>query len=246
MRLKRDQVIITRPEPGLAKTIKAVNALGWKAVSSPLFSIQPESASLPDIQAVDLLVFTSAQAIIPTIQNYNSCYHKVLFTIPVFTVGDNTAVKASAAGFKNVISAHGDAIALAELIIQKHKEKQKNILLPCGKGMGGILTNQLQNHGFHVFRREVYSIHPYSSLSDQVIASIQQDQVNAILFFSEKTADLFLQLSLPEFEPYFKSIRAIVMSPKIATVFQTHFWKSIEIAKQPDFQSILLLLKAND
>ena len=98
---------ITRAEPGASATAARVRALGLEPIVQSLLAVRPLADAAIDLADAAALAFTSANAVAAFAALSSER------RLPVFTVGDATAGAAHDAGFADVTSASGDAIALA-------------------------------------------------------------------------------------------------------------------------------------
>ncbi|MDI2090011.1 uroporphyrinogen-III synthase [Commensalibacter oyaizuii] len=234
--------MITRPEPGLSETIAQVQALGWQVLSMPIMKIHVMPVMDVNLKATQAIIFTSRQAILPTVQQLSKQY-KNWQQVPIFTVGDSTALDAQKIGFTNVYSAHKDAKALANLISQSLDFKKGSLFFPSAKGQGQGLAQDLRRFGFDIVHDEVYRTQPVGALSAQFIEKLKAKAIHTILFFSSLSAQFFCNLISEDLKKYFESIRAIGISSKVIDPLRALQWRDIHIAKDPNTQEMLSLMQ---
>ena len=87
----RRGVLVTRPEPGLSETMRALAGMGLAPVAAPLLSVRTRHPVLP--RRVQAILLTSGQAAAPL-----AGLAPGLRALPVLAVGDATAARARAAG----------------------------------------------------------------------------------------------------------------------------------------------------
>src|SRR6185312_11188377 len=102
-----DSILVTRPEPGASRTAARLTALGLHPIMAPVLRIEPVPASLPAAERVAAVLATSGNAVDLLPASYRGCR--------LLTVGNATAARARVAGFRQVFSADGDAVAAARL-----------------------------------------------------------------------------------------------------------------------------------
>ncbi len=102
-------VWVTRAHPGAARTAERLTALRLTPVVVPLLTLQPLNVR-PVLTGIKALAFTSRNGVAAFAEG------SPIPALPVFAVGDATAVAARDAGFTDVRSAGGDLHALAALI----------------------------------------------------------------------------------------------------------------------------------
>ncbi len=226
-------VLVTRPEPGLGETMRAVAAMGFVPVAAPMLRIEPLSPSIPErVQAV---LFTSGQAVGPLADAA-----PWLLKATVLAVGDATAERARQAGFATVSSAGRDAEALAALAVRTLDPERGPLLLACGRGQGGDLAGALRRRGFGVLKRCVYRAVPVRVLAEETLAALRSGAVDAVLFFSGETAAAFKR-AIPADLPL-NGVRALAISAKAASRLSERRWRSVACAETPDATALLALL----
>ena len=90
----RGYVLTVRPQPGLAATMKAGEAMGLNMIGYPLFQIRSRAWECPDPYTIDALLIGSANAI-----RHGGAALQKLTSKPVYAVGQSTAHAARDAGF---------------------------------------------------------------------------------------------------------------------------------------------------
>ncbi|PVE59083.1 uroporphyrinogen-III synthase [Arthrobacter sp. TPD3018] len=101
-------LLVVRPEPGTARTLARLRALGVDAAAVPLFATVPVPWQAPDPAAFDALLITSANAV-----RHAGPALARLAHLPVIAVGAQTAEAARAAGLTvAVVGTGGVAEAL--------------------------------------------------------------------------------------------------------------------------------------
>ena len=101
------RVLVTRAVEQAAGTADRLRARGYEVVTAPLLRIEPLPARIdPRAQAILVTSRNGAEALARTVS---------VRGLPVLAVGDATAAALHDAGFSDVHSADGDALALARL-----------------------------------------------------------------------------------------------------------------------------------
>lgn len=231
-------VIITRPEPGLGETASAIAQLGWVPVLAPALHVRPCAVRrLPARPAA--LLLTSGQAVASAAQSVQP-------SIPVFAVGDRTAQKAREAGFATVHSAQGNAQALLHMLLQCCVPRQGPLLLFSGAGQGLELASSLRVHGFRVVRRVAYQADAVAGFSASAYQALQVGNVAAILFFSARSAQSWLQ-NVPDgdMSMHVRTLHAIVISDTVVKTLHQAGWQGpVTVAATPDAPAMLAALGA--
>lgn len=104
-------VAVLRPEPGNAATAARAEALGLHVIRLPLFAVHAVDWTVPAVVDHDALILTSANAV-----RHGGADLAALHELPVFAVGEHTAIAARAAGFEVRAIGTSDANALIALV----------------------------------------------------------------------------------------------------------------------------------
>jgi uroporphyrinogen-III synthase len=232
----RGAVLITRPEPGASETAARLRSLGFLPVLAPVLEIVRTDARLPPSDAVAAIVVTSANAVpaLPATFRY----------YPLLTVGDATAARARAAGFDNVTSADGDAVALAALVARLRRPGDGALLLATGQGQGHRLARMLRQGGYRVLRRVVYHAAPVGHLPEAAHAALRRGAIRAALFFSAETARHFVTLARMEgLTGTVRDSEAVAIGAPTGVALEALPWRRISVAARPNQDAMLALLR---
>ncbi|KAF0115770.1 MAG: uroporphyrinogen-III synthase [Hyphomonadaceae bacterium] len=157
--------------------------------------------------------------------------------IPVYAVGDATAAAAQEIGFQNVISAGGDASALAVLVADRLDKRHGALLHLRGTEVAGDVVGFLGACGFEVRSHIVYetALNPDFKASLRAILSANS---GVILFHSPNGAQRFAANCEPEMV---KNWVAIGISNAALKIFEAGLWPfvAIETAELPNENSLL-------
>jgi uroporphyrinogen-III synthase len=229
-------VLITRPSGSASETARRVAAMGLRPIQAPMLEIAPLRARLPQPGRLQAVLITSANAL-PALPG---AYH----ALPLLAVGDTTAARARAAGFRDVQSAAGDVHALVALVLARCDPAGAPLLLAAGRDRGANPTPALQARGFAVIRRSVYAAAPVSALPEQARAALESGAVRAALFFSPATARAFVRLLRAALPPECVSrVEALAISRATETALAPLPWRRIRVASRPNQNELLALLQ---
>jgi uroporphyrinogen-III synthase len=95
-------LVIVRPEPGAAATLRAARAMALPARAFPIFTIQPVAWEPVTRADVDAVILGSANAV-----RHGGAQLAALQGLPAYCVGQTTAAAAQAAGFNVVRTGSG-------------------------------------------------------------------------------------------------------------------------------------------
>jgi len=230
-----DAVLITRPEPGATGTAGRVAAMGLIPIIAPFLGIKsfPCGHSHGRIAAV---LLTSGNAVDPLAEYCR--------TLPVLAVGLATAQRAKQAGFKNVASAGGDAVALAALVRERVDPAAGTLLLACGRGQSLALAAELRASGYRVSRRVVYAAIPAANLPEAARTALLDPRTRTVLLFSTETARHFVRLVRRAGLLGSLSDRvAITIGPNAGMALSEMLWARVLVASEPTQDAMLALLR---
>lgn len=228
-------ILITRPEPGASDTAARVSAMGLRPIVAPLLEIRLIPIRVP-AQRLAAVVLASGNAV--------DALSALGRGVPVLTVGMATARRARQAGFTNVISADGDAVALTALVRARIKPSDGLLLLAAGQGQSLVLAADLRASGYRVMRRVAYAAVPVPRLPDAAKAALVDHRVRTILLFSAETARHFLRLvRRADLVSALADREAITIGPQAAMALKQVPWARIRVAAKPTQDDMLALLQ---
>ena len=234
----RLSVLITRPAEDGEALADMVRGHGMEPVLEPMMNIVPTDAA-PDLDGVQAVLLTSAngaRALAGSIAERD---------IPVFAVGDATARTARALKFSTVDSADGNVAALAELVRDRLDPAAGALLHPAGSEVAGDLAGSLSNYGFSVRRVVLYEARLAVEISEATCRLLGEGSLDAILFFSPRTAQTFVilvnQAGLPS---ACADLDAVCLSAAVADAVQELPWHSVRVARKPETGALIAELDA--
>ena len=177
------RLLVTRPDPQGEQTVAALHERGHEVTSAPLLKIETQSADFGDARWTAIAV-TSANAI-RAIASHSRLAE--ISALPVFAVGNRTAQAAQEIGFTNVISAEGDADALAALVAET-LPPESTLLYLAGEDRAGDLAAGDAPVVTVVAYRAVKVQH----FAPEVAAALARREVDGVLHFSTRSAQAYL------------------------------------------------------
>ncbi len=177
-------VLVTRPTEDSARTAEALRTAGHEPIIAPLSRIMPMAHDVA--ASVDVFIATSANAL------RHAKLNPEHYAVPVFTVGDATAVAAKQAGFGVIHSARGDSADLAALLKDT---------LHAGARIGYLAGVPRQDEAlqalsgqFTLQMLETYQTVTAEMLPEGISARLTSGQIDAVLHFSPRSAQIFADL----------------------------------------------------
>lgn len=181
-------VLVTRPAPDNERSAETLRALGFEVLLAPMLVFEP----LPfqcDAGFARGVLLTSANAV-RAITAHPAMPH--LCALPVFAVGETTAVAARAAGFAEVRAAGGDAVSLLAMVTDVVPAGEKPLLYLSANEISRDLGAALGGSGIRVERIPVYRMALRTELPADVQAAFSRGAIEAVLHYSRRTALAYL------------------------------------------------------
>jgi uroporphyrinogen-III synthase len=209
---------------------------GFQSLIAPVMSIEPVDRPHRIPRGTQAILITSRNALGACPPDCRS--------LPLFAVGDATAALANQAGFEHVVTASGNAMDLAELVLKTINPTRGSLYLPTGYRQGLELANRLRLDGYRVFRHVGYKARPVAGLPTNAECRLRRSDVRAALFFSAETARHFVRLiRAAGLEYSLNTVDAVSISERATMPLRQLAWRRIRVAAKPDQNSMLALLQ---
>ncbi|PDQ17444.1 uroporphyrinogen III synthase [Mesorhizobium sanjuanii] len=231
------RVLVTRPEPGASRTARRLRDMGFQPILLPLTeTVAVDAGAVPD-DAVAVAV-TSANAL----RHAPKALIAALAALPCHAVGRRTAQAAREAGFVSVSEGSGDAEALADALAGSLSGK--TIAYLCGRVRFATFEERLEAAAVHVRAVETYDTLALDYPDADIIDRLAGQPVEMVLLYSAKAAAAVRTLiERPELHDLFEKTRFLALSGRIAAALGDIFSERIHIAKKPDEEALLALLR---
>ncbi|MEE4012788.1 uroporphyrinogen-III synthase [Roseibium sp. FZY0029] len=184
--------LVTRPQPDCRRTAEKLRALGHVADEAPVLKTVEVGSAGIGLEGVSALAFSSRRAVaILAAHSQIDDFRK----LPVFTVGDATALACREAGFPKVHSASGNIDALAQLILDKRSGLSSGeVLYPAAEDRAGDLEGLLAAGDVSCRTVVVYRMDAVTRLPSAVVDSLNSSAFDGVLIYSRRTAEAFVAL----------------------------------------------------
>ncbi len=213
-------VLVLRPEPGLAATLAAAQALRLSAVGHALSRIVPVPWQAPDPAGIDALLIGSANVF-----GHGGPALAQFAAKPAHVVGSATAAAARAAGFTVAAEGAGglqtvlDAIAPPCRLLRIAGEEHVVLVPPRGVTITTVIA----------YRSEMLPLDPaVPQLTGRRVIALLHSAATARMF-AQECERLGLELA---------QITLAVLSPRIAAAAGAG-WRAVHIASQPSDAALL-------
>jgi uroporphyrinogen-III synthase len=211
-------LVVLRPEPGATETVRKAGQRGLDAVAIPLFEVEPVTWDVPNLNAFDALLLTSANAVL-----YGGADLEALKSLPVYAVGAATAKAAREAGFE--IAMTGDR-GVDELL--------------SGINPGAKLIHISGEHR-RVSSDPLQAITPITAYRsrERAAPNLTEAEGAVVLLHSPRAAAVFREM-LASANLNRASVAIAAISPAAAEAAGGD-WESVDVAERPSDEALLAL-----
>ena len=231
------RVLITRPGEDGTALAEILRARGIESVIEPLLSIKYLDGPELKLENIQALLLTSANGVRALARRTDRR------DIPVYAVGDATAMTARKAGFIQVHSAAGDVKTLVDLVKEILKPKDGPLLHIAGSSVAGDLIGLIDASGFKCTRSVLYEAIGERSLRSSTITGIKDSQIDAVTLYSPRSAERFVELTRKaRLVRSCHKINVICLSQSVAEKVSEIKWQSVLIADEPNQDAVLKLI----
>jgi uroporphyrinogen-III synthase len=237
-------ILVTRPQPENAATVAALRAKGFEVLPAPMLRFEPVAFQDDADARYGAVIVTSANAL-RAVEGQAAIVR--LKELPLFAVGEHTAATAREIGFRNVISADGDATSLRDLMVAsvraKTLKKTGTLLYLAGADLARDLAGELGERGFSVITQTTYRMAPIVSLPRDVCDAFAATGVEAVLHYSRRSARAFLEAARAGgVEISALAIPQCCLSEAIASVVRDAGATQVMVARTPDEKALFEVL----
>jgi len=233
----RLRALVTRPRAEAGNLAEALAARGIAALVEPLLDIHYQSGPAPDLARVQAILCTSANGVRALARVTDER------DVPLFAVGDASAVRAREEGFAKVESAGGTVTDLIRLARELLCPEGERLLHVAGSVAAGDLAGELRALGFAVDRAVLYEARPAPRLSAAAVREFAAGSVDVALFFSPRTAAIFARLAeRAGLADAMHGVTAISLSAAAEAALGDLCFRARHIAERPDQAGLLMVL----
>jgi uroporphyrinogen-III synthase len=227
-------VLVLRAVEDAARTAEKLRALGVTSVLSPVLEIVPTGLPIPD-GAYDAVIVTSAKGM-----EFAGDARRFKAS-PLHAVGERTAEAARAFGFCPDIVA-GNAEAILPLLLERYP-RPAHFLYLAARDRQPVLEAGLRSAGHKVDTVEVYEARAAWALSPEAVGSIAAGEIDAVLHYSCRSAEIFLALAraLGIIEQL-RIVSHFALSEEVAKPLLREGFANVSVAGRPDEEHLLALL----
>ena len=234
------RVLVTRPEPDAQATVQRLGALGIEALAAPLMTRWTLDTGLPAADGFAAMALTSTNGL-RSLADRGAVER---FTgLPVFAVGERTAMEARSMGFTTVTAAAGTLIDLTSVMALARL--QGPVFYPAGKHLSGDLAKALAPFGVMVVTARVYDMVPVEALPDAVISGLEAGDIGAVLLYSRRTAELLVKALDGRLDRTQRSrIAMLCLSEAVAEPILAAHFNRVSLTDHPSEEAMMALALA--
>ena len=160
--------------------------------------------------------------------------------LAALAVGDATASRARAEGFTNVASAGGGCRRSRPPRGRDGFARRSGRLLHvAGDVVAGDLVGALREQGFTIERSVLYDARPVAALSESRCALCAAAMIDFALFFSPRTATIFVGLATCAELAVLRKITALSISPAADAALSELPWRNRLVADRPNQAALI-------
>lgn len=235
-------VLITRPVEDAAETARMAEALGFAPVIAPVMAVHDVAATLPDPALYKAIIFSSANGV-------RSFERRMLGAayahLPVFAVGEHTALVARNAGFTTVHSGAGTMESLIP-VIQRELNVPARLLHLRGRDRREDPRQYLAlTDGWAFDDVILYETRGVERFDPAVVAALRSGAVQAVVLYSAKSADCFVSALRQDWpEATLPGTKALCLADSVVESARQLNWAEILVSHSPDQAGMTRLLKS--
>lgn len=232
------RVLLTRPEVDARATASVLRDLGHDVIVDPVLDIRFAEAVRPDLDGVSHWLATSRNGVRALV------HFDADRSVPLLAVGSSTAALAREEGFSTVHDANGDVSDLIRLVRQQVPAEGGILFHAAGSEVSGDLAAALAGVGYRVRRQVLYAAVPANALRPETLAALDNHAVDAVLFYSPRSAASFAALVAASGRlDECRSVAACCISQRAAVALQNISFRRVLAAPRPRQSDLLDLLQ---
>ena len=189
------RIVVTRPLRSGEKTAAKLEALGHEPVLLPLFHPvhHSERAISALSEPLSAIAVTSAEAM-RALKDFRPRLAPHL-SKPLFAVGEATAEAARDIGFQHILTASGDAVALAGLVTEHRLllNSEAPLLYLAGTPRGAVFEDGLAVAGISFRTVDCYEMLPSDLSDDMLETALLKTAADVVLLYSSEAARSFFR-----------------------------------------------------
>lgn len=231
------KLLITRPAYSFEKSAHDFKKLGFEILHAPMLRIEAIDFDPVDTNDFGGFIFSSQHAVRLFAKTHIG---DGKIKQPAFCVGTTTADAAYRCGFTNVHNAGRDADALIEMIAGIYKNHQLPLLYVRGEDISTELKNVEALKAIKIKERIVYGAQKSTHFPDDVMAALQNEEIDMVTFYSVRTAENFRTLIQKNgLEQQIARTKSLCISAGVLEYVSDLKWSETYVSEQPDHKHMI-------
>ncbi len=232
------RVLVTRPQKSAERFARRLEMSGHQALISPVIQIAPMRAEIPG-GPFSAIIATSAHAF--EFLHADQSRFEQLSALPLYLVGQITAMQARAMNFPDIAHVAQHAAALADAIISDLPTGHFLYLAGANRKPG--LEEKLAAASRQVIIAVTYRAVPADGLSSAAISDISTGKIDAIVHFSRRSAGIFVDLAKAAgLTHHVQDMRHICLSDDVAKGLAALTQANVLTASTPSSETLIEIL----
>ena len=225
-------VLVTRPLNQGQEMVAALIQQGFKPLLNPLLEIQPLDCPPLPLKEAQAFIATSLNGVM-RLSQLTPYRH-----LPLYVPGESSARQAHHAGFEHVYTAQGSVESLLDLLRKSLDKNGKPLFYISGQEIRGDLAQVLAEEGYSITRVVAYQALAVQALKPEIQETLIMGRLQAVLFFSPRTAEIFVTLT-KIYKKVFESMIAVCLSEEISRPLKPYPWRHLLIAPEKSGRSMV-------
>ena len=236
------RLLVTRPEPDASLFAEELRGLGHEPILQPLLEFRALNFDPAKLRAAQALIITSGNCL-RALEETSLFAH--VTHVPLYCVGEGTAGRAQAMGFKNLLATADTAEQLVAKIIASGSRNAALVHL-TGEHQAFDLAEALSREGFRIKTVRVYSMEACREFAPAIDAMLKAGDVNGVILMSPRTAEIYVSLCHRHgVADCAKSPLYFCLSKNVAAMLASLKPNHVRVSGKPNRTALLELLAAD-
>jgi uroporphyrinogen-III synthase len=236
------RLLVTRPEPGASILAEELRELGHEPILQPLLEFRALNFDPAKLHAAEALIITSGNCL-RALEDMRLSAHAT--DIPLYCVGEETARRAQAAGFKELLATADTAEQLAAKIIATGNRNAALVHL-TGEDQAFDLAGALSREGFRIKTVRVYNMKACREFAPAIDAMLKAGDIHGVILMSPRTAEIYVSLCQRHgVADCAKSPLYFCLSKNVAAKLASLQPNDVRVSRKPNRTALLELLVAD-
>jgi uroporphyrinogen-III synthase len=235
------RLLVTRPEPDASLLAEELRDMGHEPVLQPLLEFRCLDFDAGPIKTAGALVVTSSNALRALQEKLRIAD---IVDIPLFCTGDETARRASQAGFRHIAAAAPTAEQLTAKIVPATVISSKLVHV-TGTHPAFDLAGALAREGISLFTLRVYDMVPRPAFESLLADELKSGRIGGVILMSPRTAEIFAGLCAAQgLIGNVKALRYFCLAETVAKKLEPLEPAHLHVAEIPSRKALLSLIAA--